>query len=227
MFANLQLSGAVAAEPVASGAAAGGAAPFSWLTDLVPSNLFAAASAGAILPLMLFTLAFALAARHPPPLLHALETAFQAVQETMFVLVGWLMRVAPPILFALAFRSASQSGLDIGGALLAFVVIWAIVLVCCIAAQYPLAVLGAGLSISRCPRAVSRPGGGGRRPIVGGNGPGTVARSRSDARRPGESLLPRHSRRSSNSGCRKRSLHRSGSSFSPACWESLSNPVSC
>lgn len=155
VFANLQLSSAVAVEPVASGAAAGGAAPFSWLTDLVPSNLFAAASAGAILPLMLFTLAFALAARHvAPPLLHALDTAFQAVLETMFVLVGWLMRVAPPILFALAFRSASQSGLGIGGALLAFVVIWAIVLVCCIAAQYPVAAIGAGLSISRFAHAL-------------------------------------------------------------------------
>jgi Na+/H+-dicarboxylate symporter len=131
------------------------AAPFQWIIDLVPANLFAAATANAILPLMLFTFAFALAARRlAPPLLASLHDAASAVRETMFVLVGWLMRLAPPILFVLAFRSGSRFGLEVGGALAAFLVIWSIALVGCLAAQYPLTWLVTGVSMRRFARAM-------------------------------------------------------------------------
>ena len=155
VFANLSLSGVeLASQAPATGAAASGGA-FSWLPDLIPSNLIAAASSDSILALMLFMLAFALAARRlTPPLLQPLETALRAVRDTMFILVGWLLRLAPPILFALAFRTASKSGLEIGGVLLAFLVLWGIVLVLDIAALYPVASLGGRIPLGRYARAL-------------------------------------------------------------------------
>lgn len=154
-FASLSLSGIEATPQAPTSGAAGSGGAFSWLSGLIPSNLFAAASADAILALMLFTLAFAMAARRlAPPLQQSLETGFRAVRDTMFILVGWLLRLAPPVLFAIAFRSASRSGLEIGGVLLTFVVLWAIVLVFCIAALYPVATLGAGVPLGRFARAL-------------------------------------------------------------------------
>lgn len=151
VFANLSLSGVAVAPSDAAGSTPG----LTWLADLIPSNLFAAASANQILSLMLFTLAFALASRRlAPPLLESLRTAFQAVRDVMFILVGWLLVLAPPILFALAFRSASRSGLELGGALVAFLVLWMIVLVLNIAAHYPIAALGAGIPPARYARAL-------------------------------------------------------------------------
>ena len=139
----------------AAAAAPAAAAPFQWLVDFVPANLFVAATENAILPLMMFTFAFALAARRlAPPLLASLYDAASAVRETMFVIVGWLMRLAPPILFVLAFRSGSRFGLEVGGALAAFLVIWVIVLIGCLAAQYPLTWFVTGLSMSRFARAL-------------------------------------------------------------------------
>lgn len=154
VFANVSLSGvAVPAAPASD--AAGNASGLAWLADLIPSNLFAAASANQILSLMLFTLAFALAARRlAPPLLESLRTAVQAVRDVMFILVGWLLLLSPPILFALAFRSATSSGLELGGAMLAFLVLWLIVLVLNIAAHYPLAALGGGIPLARYARAL-------------------------------------------------------------------------
>jgi proton glutamate symport protein len=152
VFANLSL-GDVAVAPASD--AAGSPTGLAWLADLIPSNLFAAASANQILSLMLFTLAFALASRQlAPPLLESLRTAFQAVRDVMFTLVGWLLVLSPPILFALAFRSASTSGLEIGGALLAFLILWMLVLVLSIAAHYPIAALGAGIAPLRYARAL-------------------------------------------------------------------------
>lgn len=154
VFADLSLSGVVLDQVPASGVA-GSATGLAWLTDLIPSNLFAAASANQILSLMLFTLAFALASRRlAPPLLESLRTAFQAVRDVMFILVGWLVLLSPPILFALAFRSATSSGLELGGALLAFLVLWMLVLVINVAAHYPLAALGAGIPPARYARAL-------------------------------------------------------------------------
>lgn len=152
VFANLSL-GVVAAAPESGTTAS--VTGLAWLADLIPSNIFAAASANQILSLMLFTLAFALAARRlAPPLLESLHSGFQAVRDVMFILVGWLVLLSPPILFALAFRSTTSSGLELGGALLACLVLWMVVLVINIAVHYPIAALGAGISPVRYARAL-------------------------------------------------------------------------
>jgi len=115
-----------------------------WVDSFLPPNLIAAASTSNLLPLILFTIAFALGARH---LGHerqlALRTLFGAVSEVMFTLVDWVLRVTPFVIFALCFRVAFDSGLSVGGVLLGFTVLEIICLLVSVAALYPAAaVLG-------------------------------------------------------------------------------------
>jgi Na+/H+-dicarboxylate symporter len=127
----------------------------SWVDGIVPSNLFAAASADAILALMLFSLLFALAVRRlEPDLRKPLITAFTAIRDAMLILVGWLVLPAAVLLFAIAFRFAARSGIETAGWLLAFVGLAIVVLVVCILVLYPLAAVGGGISVARFARAV-------------------------------------------------------------------------
>ncbi|MGQ0702813.1 MAG: dicarboxylate/amino acid:cation symporter [Gemmatimonadales bacterium] len=130
---------------------AGAADSPAWLDDLVPPNLIAAAGRPeAILGLMLFTLAFALAARRlGAASSKALETGSQAVRDALFILIGWLLRLAPILLLALGFRFAVRSGLRVGQFLLAHIGMEVTVLLVCIAALYPLAVLIGRVSLGR------------------------------------------------------------------------------
>ncbi|MGQ0702815.1 MAG: dicarboxylate/amino acid:cation symporter [Gemmatimonadales bacterium] len=132
-----------------------GAAARPWVDNVIPSSLVdAAARPEAILGLMLFALAFGVASRQlKDEHRRVLETGFDAVRDTLFVLIGWLVRVAPIPLFALGFRSASNSGLDLGEFLAIFLGIEIVVLLVCIAAQYPLATIGGGVSLLRFAQA--------------------------------------------------------------------------
>ena len=142
--AGLQAAGA------ATQSGAGG-----WLDDVIPPNLIAAAARPeAILGLMLFTLAFALAARRlAQEQQQVLVAGAQAVRDTMFVLIGWLLRLAPLLIFALALRFTVGSGLAVGQLLLWYIAVELTVLLCCTAALYPLTVLGGGVSLGRFARA--------------------------------------------------------------------------
>lgn len=133
--------------------AAGAVRP--WLDNVVPPNLVdAAARPEAILGLMLFVLAFAIGARRlKSERRQALEAGSEAVRDTLFVLIGWLIQLAPILLFALGLRSASRSGLEVGEFLGTYIVIEVGVLLVCIAAQYPVAAIGGRVSLARFARA--------------------------------------------------------------------------
>ncbi len=137
-------------------AAAGPAGAGSWMDDVIPPNLVAAAARPeAILGLMLFTLAFALAARRlAPELQQVLETSSRAVRDTLFVIIGWLLRLAPVLVFALGLRSSVNSGLAVGQLLLAYIVVELVVLLFCTGALYPLTALGGRVPLHRFARAV-------------------------------------------------------------------------
>jgi Na+/H+-dicarboxylate symporter len=130
----------------------------NWVDDLLPPNLTAAAAADALLALLGFTLAFALAARQlasgPKA---ALGTALAAVRDTLFVLIGWLLRLAPVMLFALTFRFASDYGVEIGRTLLLFIVLFSVALIVATAALYPLGVLAGRISPARLVRVLVPP----------------------------------------------------------------------
>ena len=138
-----------------AGGQSAAAAARPWMDNIVPSNLVdAAARPEAILGLMLFALAFAMASRQlKEERRRQLETGFEAVRDTLFVLIGWLIHIAPIPLFALGFRSASSSGLDLGEFLAIYLGIEIVVLLVCTAALYPVAMMGGKISLLRFAQA--------------------------------------------------------------------------
>lgn len=99
--------------------AGGQAQTFSgWLTSLLPSNPIAAAATGAMLPLILFILLFALAvARSPAPSRETLSQFFRALGDAMLVLVRWVILMAPIGVFALVLPLAVHAGAALAGAI--------------------------------------------------------------------------------------------------------------
>ncbi len=95
-----------------------------WLTGLVPTNPFKAAADGAILPVVVFTILFALAmTRARPEHYQLLIGFFRAVNEVVMILVGWILRFSPVGIFALTFSFASRTGPSAVGSLGYFVVL--------------------------------------------------------------------------------------------------------
>lgn len=112
---------AQARDDVAAGGPTGLA---EWLTGLVPVNAVKAAADGALLPLVVFTILFAVAAtRIAPDARDALVGFFRGVSDAMLVLVRWVLAVAPLGVFALALPLATRLGLAAAGALAWYVAI--------------------------------------------------------------------------------------------------------
>lgn len=107
---------AEAASSVAAGASAVGFT--SWLMSLVPTNPVAAAANGEMLPLIVFTLLFALAvARSPSASRDTLLGFFRAMSDAMLVLVRWIIWLAPAGVFALMLPLGAHAGTGLAGAL--------------------------------------------------------------------------------------------------------------
>ena len=113
-----------AAQAAGEIAAGGQSQTFStWLTSLLPSNPVAAAATGAMMPLILFTLLFALAvARSPESARTTLTRFFQALGEAMLTLVRWVVMLAPIGVFALVLPLATHAGAALAGAIGFYVV---------------------------------------------------------------------------------------------------------
>ncbi len=95
-----------------------------WLVTLVPTNAIAAMADGAMLPFIIFTLLFSLAAaRIAAAHRDALTGFFKAVSEAMLVLIGWILDLAPIGVFALALTLGANMGLNTAGAILAYIAI--------------------------------------------------------------------------------------------------------
>jgi proton glutamate symport protein len=132
-----------------------------WLVDLVPSNPVKAAADGAMLPLIVFSLAFGLALTRVGAHENdaggrraALVRVFQAISETSLVLVRWILVLAPIGVFALAVPLAARLGLGAAGALASYVVIVSLLVVLfSLLVLYPAAVLFGRVSPATFARA--------------------------------------------------------------------------
>ena len=95
-----------------------------WLISLVPPNPVKAASDGAMLPLIIFSVAFAAAligVAHERR--SAVVRFFEGVQDASLVLVRAILEFAPIGVFALAVPLAARMGLAVAGALAGYIVI--------------------------------------------------------------------------------------------------------
>jgi proton glutamate symport protein len=126
-----------------------------WLTDLVPTNALKAAVDGAILPLVVFALAFGLA-------LTAIDAErrkivvgfFHGVSDAMLALVGWILRFTPLGVFALAAPLGARMGLTAAGALVYYIVLLSLVSGAFIlVALYPTAVWLGGVPLGKFAKA--------------------------------------------------------------------------
>ena len=100
-------------------------APFSdFITAIVPTNPIAAAADSAVLPLMLFTIAFAFAVIQLPPAKRQLISGFfEALADAMLIIINWVLALAPLGVFALAYVVGVKAGASALGALAHYVAI--------------------------------------------------------------------------------------------------------
>lgn len=127
-----------------------------WLVDLVPANPIKSAADGAMLPLIVFTLAFAIAlTRVERSRRDAVARFFQGVAETSLVLVQWVLKFAPIGVFALALALAARLGVSAAGAVAGYMFIVSLLVVLFVLiVMYPIAIVLGRRSLREFARAV-------------------------------------------------------------------------
>jgi proton glutamate symport protein len=161
MFQLLPRRLGVMALPSGATEAAGGLAgagqgqTFSaWLSSLLPSNPIAAAASGAMMPLVLFTLLFALAvARTPDPARSTLLEFFRALGDAMLTLVRWVVMLAPLGVFALVLPLAVHAGAELAGGIGFYIVVYSAGNLIVTLLLYPVVALFARISMRRFAKA--------------------------------------------------------------------------
>ncbi len=129
--------------------------PFrDWIVNLIPSNPVRAAADGAMLPLIVFTAIFALAAtRLESAHRDRLVDGFTAVARAMLVIVGWILLVAPVGVFFLVLPLAARTGAELVAALGSFVLVACGLIVIASVALYPIAAVFGGIPLRQFARA--------------------------------------------------------------------------
>jgi Na+/H+-dicarboxylate symporter len=127
-----------------------------FVRSFIPSNPFAAASGGEMLQIVVFTLFFAVAltfltpAKRKPVL-----DLFDSVGDAMLVVIGWVLKLAPIGVFALAFVAGAASGTGLFAGVLHFVLLYVAVGLIVILSAYVIAALAARLPIAAFSRAMA------------------------------------------------------------------------
>jgi Na+/H+-dicarboxylate symporter len=126
-----------------------------FLTSIVAPNVIAAAAETAMLPLIVFFAALAVAiTRLPEPQRDLMLRLFEALGNAMLVIIGWVLWLAPVGVFALAVGVAVQSGGAVFATLAHYIVLVASFGVAILLAAYGVALAGGRLGLGRFARAV-------------------------------------------------------------------------
>ncbi|HET6551914.1 MAG TPA: dicarboxylate/amino acid:cation symporter [Dyella sp.] len=95
-----------------------------WFNGIVPANAIMAAAQSAMLPLVVFALFFGFALTRIEAARRELVIGFfQAIADTMIVIVRWVLWVAPLGVFALILAVCARAGLQMLGALGIYVLV--------------------------------------------------------------------------------------------------------
>jgi proton glutamate symport protein len=126
----------------------------SWLISLIPTNPVAAAANGAMLPLVIFTVLFALAVAHSPAEgRDALLRFFRGLADAMQVLVRWVIWCAPVGVFALMLPLGAHGGAGFVGAVGFYIAAYSVASVLFVLLLYPALALIARLPMREFARA--------------------------------------------------------------------------
>lgn len=149
------MTGATGATPSPPPSDAAFPGAWGWIATLVPVNPIAAAAAGTLLPLVLFTVAFAIAAGRLAPERRAHVVGFfRGAGDALLELVRWILWLAPAGVFALAYGLGASAGLGGTRALVALVVVVATACLAFLIALYAIAAVVGGVSPPRFARAI-------------------------------------------------------------------------
>ncbi len=125
---------------------------------IVPDNVVSAAANGDVLPLVVFAVLFALALMHVSAVARRTIVAFfSAVAETLLVIIGWVLRLAPIGVFALAFTVGATAGGAAFAGLGHYVLLISIIGVLVTLMGYPLAIIVGRVPLRRFINAMIAP----------------------------------------------------------------------
>lgn len=125
-----------------------------FFSSIVPTNVIAAAANNAFLSLIVFTLVFAFAITRIEPARRVLLTGvFEALKDTMLVVINWVLWLAPIGVLALAFTVGAKTGTAAFGALVHYILVVSAVGVVVWAVGYVLALVGGRVRLGDFARA--------------------------------------------------------------------------
>lgn len=154
-----------AAEALQAGLAGldqGAAAQMPGIADffrgIVPENVIAAASNGDVLPLVVFALLFALATtRIGQQRRRSLVGLFEAIADTLLVIIGWVLWIAPIGVFALSFTVGASAGGAAFAGVLHYIVLVSAIGIAVTLTGYPIATLGGRIGLGTFSRSMIAP----------------------------------------------------------------------
>ena len=125
-----------------------------WVAGLAPANVIRAAADGAMLPLIVFTLLFALALRRiTPERRENVLRVFDGIGAAMLEIVRWLIAAAPIGVFTLVAPTAARLGVSLAGALGYYVLAYVAMMITLVVVLCIIGALGGRVSPSRFVRA--------------------------------------------------------------------------
>jgi proton glutamate symport protein len=125
---------------------------------VVPDNVISAAANGEVLPLVVFSVLFALALmRIGPAGRRSVVTVFEAIGDALLVIIGWVLLVAPIGVFALAFTVGSAAGGAAFAGLGHYVVLISVIGILVTLVGYPLAIIAGRVSPGLFARSMIAP----------------------------------------------------------------------
>jgi len=137
-------------------------APLPGIVDffkgIVPDNVFAAATNGDILPLVVFAVLFALAlGRIGADGRRSVVNLFEAIGDALLVIIGWVLWIAPLGVLALAFSVGSAAGGSAFAGLGHYVVLISAIGILVTLLGYPLAMIAGRVAPGRFARGLIAP----------------------------------------------------------------------
>jgi Na+/H+-dicarboxylate symporter len=125
---------------------------------VVPGNVVASASNGDVLPLVVFTVLFALAlARIGTQRRRSVVSFFEGVADALLVVIGWVLLIAPIGVFALGFALGASAGGAAFAGLAHYIVLVSVIGVLVTLWGYPIGVLAGGRPLGAFSKALIAP----------------------------------------------------------------------
>ena len=126
------------------------------ITDIIPANPIRAAADGSMLPLVTFAVALGFATGQlPAEQRGALVGFFRALTDAMLVIVGFVIRIAPIGVVALAFGLGVRMGVDAAELIVYYIAILTGLVILATLLMYPVAVIWGRVPLRRFARAAA------------------------------------------------------------------------